>query len=111
MECAVFKVMVPHLGSQMGQLIMVSPSQFLIQATLNLMRKPSLLFSSCCCCFCLILGNAFQNGGGLGSMLMLSKGVGQGAGAQNGYGGYPTKGVGGGLNSNLFCSFLISLLF
>lgn len=46
-------------------------------------------------------------------MLMLSKGVGQGAGAQNGYAGYPTKGVGGGLNSasNLFCSFLVSVLF
>lgn len=46
-------------------------------------------------------------------MLMLSKGVGQGAGALNGYGGYPTKGVGGGLNcaSNIFCSFLISVLF
>lgn len=42
-------------------------------------------------------------------MLMLSKGVGQGAGAQNGYGGYPTKGGGRGLNSasNLFCNFLI----
>ncbi|XP_029693634.1 calymmin isoform X3 [Takifugu rubripes] len=39
-------------------------------------------------------GDTFQKGGGLGSMLMPSKGVGQGVGAQNGYGGYPTKGVG-----------------
>ena len=34
-------------------------------------------------------------------MLMLSKGVGQGAGAQTGYGGYPTKGVGEGVISIL----------
>lgn len=46
-------------------------------------------------------------------MLMPSKGVGQGAGAHNGYGGYPTKGVGGGSNSasDLVCCFLMSVLF
>lgn len=39
--------------------------------------------------------------------------MGQGVGAQNGYGGYPTKGVGGCLNSVpiLFSSFLIFLHF
>eukprot|EP00064_Thunnus_orientalis_P007330 superscaffoldBa00000806_g7350 len=35
-----------------------------------------------------------QNGGGVGRMLIPSKGVGPVMGAQNGYGGYPTKGVG-----------------
>ncbi|TKS89845.1 Protein PAT1 -like protein 2 PAT1-like protein 2 [Collichthys lucidus] len=39
-------------------------------------------------------GGRPQNGGGIGRMLMPSKGVGQAMGAQNGYGGYPTKGVG-----------------
>lgn len=46
MKRAVFKVMVPHRGSQMGQLIMVSPSLFLFQVTLNVMMKASLSFSS-----------------------------------------------------------------
>ncbi|XP_074519866.1 calymmin [Halichoeres trimaculatus] len=35
-----------------------------------------------------------RNGGGIGRMLMPSKGVGQAMGAGNGYGGYPTKGMG-----------------
>ncbi|KAM9336645.1 calymmin [Symphorus nematophorus] len=39
-------------------------------------------------------GRKPQNGGGVGRMLMPSKGVGQTMGAQNGYGGYPTKGLG-----------------
>ncbi|XP_045925483.1 calymmin isoform X4 [Micropterus dolomieu] len=39
-------------------------------------------------------GKKPQNGGGIGRMLMPSKGVGQAMGAQNGYGGYPTKGIG-----------------
>ncbi|CAB1440080.1 unnamed protein product [Pleuronectes platessa] len=38
-------------------------------------------------------GNMPQNGGGLGRMLIPSKGVGQAMGAQHGYGGYPTKGA------------------
>ncbi|XP_058476523.1 calymmin isoform X2 [Solea solea] len=39
-------------------------------------------------------GHKPQNGGGLGRMLMPSKGVGHTMGPQNGYGGYPSKGTG-----------------
>ncbi|XP_047183625.1 calymmin isoform X5 [Scophthalmus maximus] len=39
-------------------------------------------------------GNKLQNGGALRRMLIPSKGVGQAMGAQNGYGGHPTKGIG-----------------
>ncbi|KAM9837950.1 calymmin [Aulostomus maculatus] len=39
-------------------------------------------------------GNTPQNGRAFGRMLMPSKGVGLGMGAQNGFSGYPTKGLG-----------------
>nr|XP_043869137.1 calymmin isoform X4 [Solea senegalensis] len=39
-------------------------------------------------------GHNPQNGGGVGRMLMPSKGVGHTMGPQNGYGGYPSKGTG-----------------
>lgn len=70
MKYAVFKVIVPHLGSQMGKL-MVSASVF-IQATLKLLRKRSLLLLLFYVGF--FLANTVQNGGGLERMLMPAKG-------------------------------------
>ncbi|XP_035770211.1 calymmin [Neolamprologus brichardi] len=40
-------------------------------------------------------GRTPQDGGGVGAVLMPSKGVGRAMGARTGYAGYPTKGVGG----------------